>query len=66
VCRVVVIVVSVVGQTFGAASKQTKLGKIIAKKRRILLSTIIFLLLLLLINLVVLVFIDGNVEYAEL
>jgi hypothetical protein len=65
VCRVVVIVVSVVGQTFGAASKQTKLGKIIAKKRRILLSTIIFLLLLL-INLVVLVFIDGNVEYAEL
>jgi len=65
VCRVVVIVVSVVGQTFGAASKQTKLGKIIAKKRRILLSTIIFLLLLL-INLVVFVFIDGNVEYAEL
>jgi hypothetical protein len=65
VCPVVVIVVSVVGQTFGAASKQTKLGKIIAKKRRILLSTIIFLLLLL-INLVVLVFIDGNVEYAEL
>jgi hypothetical protein len=63
-CRVVIIVVGVVGQTFGAASKQTKLGKIIAKKRRILLSTIIFLLLL--INLVVLVFIDGNVEYAEL